>query len=155
MRHIISSLSFLLLVLTSCQKRAVTETVPANNKQVSSSEAKTWLTAHTWQINEVIDPFTGTRYKRGVISDSKDFASVRYTFKEDSTLTGIDWFGTSVTNTFYMLQDNQKIQIISPTCTYVNDIISINASVFSYKSLDGSVFILGPASDGYPTDKDK
>ena len=132
------------LALLSCQKPLLTENVCTC--QTSYSEVKSLLTAHTWQINEVIDPFSGARFKRGVLSDGKDFAIARYLYKEDGAHTGINWEGNSIINSCYTFLDNRKIQVTDTRCTNLYNIISIGSTEFSYKDNSGTIFILGPAA---------
>jgi len=142
--QLIAPLLLLLLLVSACQKVPLAEPalVPASTK--GSEEIKNLATAHTWQIEEVIDPFSGTRYKRGVTSDGKNFSIARYTYHADYTLTGMDWEGNNIENTTYTMLDNQKMKITSPACIYVNEVINISTSQFSYKTIDGSIIILGP-----------
>ena len=134
------------LILLSCQKLVLTEDTCTCSSQTSpsSSEVKGLLTAHTWQINEVIDPFSGPRFKRGVFSDGKDFASARYLYKDNGALTGNSWQGNTITNTCYTLLDNRKIQVTAPPCIDFYDIITISPFELSYKNNSGSIFVLGP-----------
>lgn len=145
---LLAPLSFILL---SCEKQVLTETTCSCSSQTSSSEIKAMLTAHTWQINEVIDPFSGTRYKRGVFSDGKDFESARYLYKDNGILTGTSWQGNTITNTCYTFLDNRKIQVTALPCIDIYDIITIDPSEFSYKTNNGSIFILGPVGVGEST----
>ncbi|WP_148661244.1 hypothetical protein [Flavisolibacter tropicus] len=131
------------LVLLSCQKQVLKDNTCSCSNDTSFSEVKNLLTAHPWQINEVIDPFSGTRYKRGVLTDGKDFATARYLYKENGTLTGNTWQG-SIANTCYTLLDNRKIQVCSPPCIDIYNVISIGATEYSYKDNSGTIFILGP-----------
>jgi hypothetical protein len=133
------------LLLLSCQKSVFTEDTCTCSSQTNSSEIKNLLIAHTWQINEVIDPYSGTRFKRGVFSDGKDFASARYLYKDNGALTGNSWQGNTITNTCYTLLDNRKIQVTAPPCIDIYTIISIGSSELSYKDKSGTIFILGPA----------
>jgi hypothetical protein len=131
------------VVLLSCQKQALKADSCTCSSETGFNEIKSILTAHPWQINEVIDPFSGTRYKRGVTSDGKDFAAARYLYKESGVISGTSWQG-SISNTCYTLIDNRRIQVSSPTCIDVYTIISIGPTEYSYKDKSGTIFVLGP-----------
>lgn len=149
----LTTVIFSALLLTSCIKESVPGTQFACSAPVfASSATKDLLTAHTWQIDEIVDPFQEIRYKRGVISDAKDFAIARYTYHDDQSITGMDWFGQPLEHHYYSLQDQeQHLKFITPTCCSIAAIIKINESEFSYKSADGSIFKLVPAAQSQPT----
>jgi hypothetical protein len=156
LKQLIPLSTLLLVLLTSCVKEAALEEASEPmSKRIDTTGSKSWLTAHTWQIKEVIDPITGTRYKRGVSSDGKNFGAAYYTYKEDQTITGMDWNSTILVDNSYTLLDNGKIRIVSPACTYINHIITLSATEFSYKTIDGSVFILEPRGNSNAADQNK
>lgn len=146
-------LSFgLLLSISSCYKTGLKEMISAKEEitgttkmAYDSSEVRKLLTSQTWQIEEVVDPFSGVRYKRGSVSDGKEFYLARYTYGENGSITGTDWFGNPIKNTSYNLQDgDRKLVMVAPDCTSINEILFISATKFTYKANDGSVFTLTP-----------
>lgn len=139
------------IFLTSCYKGVLEEVTTVREEKINtkvardSSEVGKLLAAQTWQIEEVVDPFSGVRYKRGSVSDGKEFYLARYTYRENGSITGTDWFGKPIINTLYSLQDgDQKLIISAPDCTSINEILFISATKFTYKANDGSVFTLTP-----------
>jgi hypothetical protein len=145
--------SFCLLIsFTSCYKGILEEITSNNEKETTitkmasdSSEVRKLLTAHTWQIEEVVDPFSGVRYKRGSVSDEKGFHLARYIYGVDGSIKGTDWFGNPIKDNFYSLQNGDKqFLIITPDCTSINEIISISSTKFVYKANDGSILTLTP-----------
>ena len=134
----------LCLLFTSCTKEQTNETA-TTGKVEESMESQNLLSKQTWQIEEVIDPYAGVRFKRGVISDGKEFWLAQYKYTANGSITGNDWFGKVLVNNKYVLQEGgKKIKIITPDCTVINDIILLTQDKFSYKTIDGSQFILGP-----------
>jgi hypothetical protein len=144
--------SFSLLVsLTSCYKLVLenmtrTGEVSTTQKMATdTSEVRKLMVAQAWQIEEVVDSFSGVRYQRGKISDGKEFQLTRYTYGENGSITGLDWFGNPIKNTSYSLQEgDRKFVIVAPDCTSVNEVLFISATKFTYKANDGSVFTLTP-----------
>jgi hypothetical protein len=115
------------------------------DKVEKSERGQNLLSKQTWQIEEVIDPYAGVRFKRGVISDGKEFWLAQYKYTANGYITGIDWFGNPIVNNKYLLlEGGKKIKIIAPDCTVINDIILLTDDKFSYKAIDGSQFILCP-----------
>lgn len=130
-------------LLTACS-RNIEENTLLETK--SADETQKLLTAHPWQIEEIVDPFSGLRYKRGKLSDGKTFSIARYTYHDDGTMSGMHWDGVPLTNSTYALLDQNTIRLSSPSCIWVTDIITLTPTRFSYKSIDGSIFTFSPVA---------
>ena len=146
MRH--CSLSLLFFFCLACLLTACTRTLEETPllETNSADETQTLLTAHPWQIEEVVDPFSGLRYKRGVLSDGKTLSIARYTYHNDGTVSGMHWDGNPLNNCTYTLLDQNTIRLSSPSCIWVTDIITLTPTRFSYKSIDGSIFTFSPVA---------
>lgn len=126
------------LTAMSCRKAVCTEP----GKQ---SEPQSTIAGYDWMIDEVVDPISGVRFKRGVQTDEKNFAIARFRFTPNGAYTGISWDGSQIANARYaILNDGRTLQLILPACTSMNEIRELRADKFVYISNDGSVFTLVP-----------
>ena len=139
-------IAFTTLTAASCTKEAAKENVESI-EPILQAQVKTTFNSTTWIIDEVTDPNSGLRFKRGVFSDGKRFDIAYYNYNTDGTVTGRDWSDNVLTNTRYTWLNNGKIlKVVYPACEINKDIITLTATELKYKSIDGAIFKLIPQS---------
>lgn len=129
-RRINQTLTFVfasLMILASCSKK---DHQPAN-------DAKSLLTAHTWQVEEASYTESGQKYvtyKKGAANNDDDYSKVRQTYKADGSVVWVDQSGDSGSDGRYeLLNNNQQIKLIYGGTVLTCDIVQLTATTFSYK----------------------
>jgi hypothetical protein len=125
--------------MSSCQKEALTET--------SESLIEKQLTAHTWQVEEVIATMNGqqfTVYTKGSPTNAEDYSRVRQRFLPAGLMHYTDTDGNAVTDGHWALRDNHtKLDMSDPAGGQVTgEEVTVNTTRLSYKFVDGADYFI-------------